>query len=162
MSANEPQDEPQLAQVKLHPAVIVIGCFAISVFGRNTWRLNAAPDVLLALRYIGTAIEIVGVVALAIAYSAMARAKTTINPSEHSSTVVTTGLYAYSRNPIYLGWFLFVAGIGFRNASLLVLVIDVVMILLLYWAVIVREEEYLANKFGEQYLSYKRRVRRWL
>lgn len=82
------------------------------------------------------------------------------NPSEHSSKVVTSGIYAYSRNPIYLGWFLFIAGIGFRNASLLVLA-ALIMILLLYWAVVLREEEYLEHKFGEEYLSYKKSVRRW-
>jgi protein-S-isoprenylcysteine O-methyltransferase Ste14 len=95
-------------------------------------------------------------------YGSMAAARTTIDPSEHSSKVVTSGLYAYSRNPIYLGWFLLIAGIGFRNASGLVLAIAVTMVLLLYWAVIVEEEAYLEKKFGEEYIRYKKRVRRWL
>lgn len=51
---------------------------------------------------------------------------------------------------------------GFGNANLLVLAVAVTMLLLLYWAVIVEEERYLEKKFGEQYLSYKKRVRRWL
>jgi len=92
----------------------------------------------------------------------MARAKTTIDPNVHSSKIVTSGIYAYSRNPIYLGWFVLIAGRGFMNASLLVLLVAVTMLLLLYWAVIVEEEKYLESKFGEEYLSYKKRVRRWL
>lgn len=55
-----------------------------------------------------------------------------------------------------------VVGIGTRNASVFVLAIAVTMILLLYWAVIVKEEEYLERKFGEEYLRYKKSVRRWL
>ena len=99
---------------------------------------------------------------LVLAYRSMAMAKTTINPSEHSSKVVTSGIYAYSRNPIYLGWFILIAGIGFRNANPFVLAMALTMILLLYWAVILEEEKYLENRFGEEYLRYKKSVRRWL
>jgi protein-S-isoprenylcysteine O-methyltransferase Ste14 len=113
-------------------------------------------------RYLGIAFEIAGFAVLAMSYGSMAKAGTTINPSEHSSKVVTSGLYAYSRNPIYLGWFLLLAGIGFRNASWLVLVTAVTMVLLLYGAVILQEEAYLEKRFGEEYLQYKKRVRRWL
>jgi len=104
----------------------------------------------------------VGVATLVLAYGSMARAKTTIDPREHSSRMVTSGIYAYSRNPIYLGWFLLIAGRGVMNASLLVLLIAATMLLLLYWAVIVEEEKYLERKFGEEYMTYKRSVRRWL
>jgi protein-S-isoprenylcysteine O-methyltransferase Ste14 len=103
-----------------------------------------------------------GVAVLLMSYGSLAAARTTIDPSEHSSKFVTSGLYAYSRNPIYLGWFLLIAGIGFRNASVLVLVIAVTMVLLLNWAVVVEEEAYLEKRFGEEYLRYRKNVRRWL
>ena len=154
--------DPQLAQVKLHPGVIVIGCLLVSLLARRTWHLNLAPGTLAVFRYLGIALEITGVAVLGMSYGSMAAAGTTIDPREHSSKVVTSGLYAYSRNPIYLGWFLLIAGIGFRNASLLVLAIAVTMMLLLYWAVIVEEEAYLEKRFGEEYLRYKKSVRRWL
>ena len=154
--------DPQLAQVKLHPGVIVICCLLFSLFARWTWHLNLAPRTLAVFRYLGIALEILGVAVLLMSYGSMATAGTTIDPREHSSKVVTSGLYAYSRNPIYLGWFLLLAGIGFRNASLLVLVTAVTMVLLLSWAVILQEEAYLEKQFGEEYLQYKKRVRRWL
>jgi len=159
-------NEPELARVKIHPAVIVIGCFMVAVgvrvFGRGFLILSLAPEVFEVCRYIGIALEIVGVSVLLISYGAMARAKTTIDPSQQTTTVVTSGLYAYSRNPIYLGWFLVIAGMGIRNASWLLLVIAFAMLLLLYWAVILAEEAYLERKFKEEYLIYKQRVRRWL
>lgn len=155
-------NEQELAQVKIHPAVIVVGCFMIGLISRDTWTLTVDPETLLVLQYTGLTLEIVGVLTLVLSYSAMARSRTTINPSEHSSMVVTSGIYAWSRNPIYVGWFVFIAGMGLRNASLFVLVLAVVMILLLYWAVVLEEEKYLESRFGEEYLRYKRSVRRWL
>jgi protein-S-isoprenylcysteine O-methyltransferase Ste14 len=80
----------------------------------------------------------------------------------HSSRIVTSGIYASSRNPIYLGWFVLIVGRGLIYASVLVLLSAVTMLLLLYWAVILEEEKYLERKFGEEYMSYKRSVRRWL
>jgi protein-S-isoprenylcysteine O-methyltransferase Ste14 len=154
--------DPQLAQVKLHPVVIVIGCLLVSVLARQTWHLNLVPGILAVFRYLGIALQITGIAVLLMSYGSMAAARTTIDPSEHSSKVVTSGLYAYSRNPIYLGWFLLIAGIGFRNASVLVLVVAVTMVILLYRAVIVEEEAYLEKRFGEEYLRYKKSVRRWL
>src|SRR5262245_6563446 len=154
--------DPQLSQVKLHPGVIVVGCVLLSALARHAWHLNLDSEALSALRYIGLAFMLVGVATLVLAYSSMARAKTTIDPRVHSSRIVTSGIYAYSRNPIYLGWFVLIAGRGLMNASVLALLVAVTMLLLLYWAVIVEEERYLENKFGEEYMAYKRSVRRWL
>ena len=154
--------DPQLPQVKLHPGVIVIGGFLLSALARNAWHLNLDPESLSALRYIGLAFVFVGVATLVLAYSSMARAKTTSDPRVHSSRIVTSGIYAYSRNPIYLGWFVLIAGRGLMNASVSSLLVVVTMLLLLYWAVIVEEEKYLESKFGEEYRTYKRSVRRWL
>jgi protein-S-isoprenylcysteine O-methyltransferase Ste14 len=139
-----------------------MGCFAASVFTSVLWRSNLNPELLRVLWYVGIGLQAAGVVTLILAYGSMARGKTTINPSEHTMKVVTSGIYAYSRNPIYIGWFLFIAGMGIRKASWLVLAIAVAMIVLLVWAVILEEEKYLESRFGEEYLRYKRSVRRWL
>ena len=155
-------EDPQLPQVKLHPGVIVVGCLLLSVLARHAWHLNLDAESLSALRYIGLAFVFIGVATLVFAYGSMARAKTTIDPRLQSSKIVTSGIYAYSRNPIYLGWFLLVAGRSLMTASVLALLVAVMMLLLLYWAVIVEEEKYLERKFGEEYRTYKRSVRRWL
>jgi protein-S-isoprenylcysteine O-methyltransferase Ste14 len=154
--------DPQLSQVKLHPGLIVIGCLLLSALARHAWHLNLDSESLSALRYIGLAFMFVGVATLVLAYSSMAWAKTTIDPKVHTSRIVTSGIYAYSRNPIYLGWFVLIAGRGLFNASVLALLVAITMLLLLYWVVIVEEETYLESKFGEEYLTYKRSVRRWL
>ena len=134
----------------------------MSVLARNTWRLSLDAESLSILRYVGVALVVVGVATLVLAYGRMARAKTTIDPNVHTSKIVTSGTYAYSRNPIYLGWFVLLAGRGLMRASVLALLVAAAMLLVLYWAVIVAEEAYLENKFGEEYLRYKKSVRRWL
>jgi len=81
--------DPQLAQVKLHPAVIIIGCLLVSGLARQTWHLNQAPGILAVFRYLGIAFRIAGVAVLLMSYGSMVAARTTIDPSEHSSKVVT-------------------------------------------------------------------------
>lgn len=69
---------------------------------------------------------------------------------------------ALQRKAIYLGWSLFIAGIGFRHANWFVLALAVAILLLLYWAVILEEEKYLEHKFGEECEHYRKRVRSWV
>ncbi len=157
------RSDTTLAKVKIHPAVIVIGFLLAGTATSNIWKLNLESGSLLIFgRYSGALISAIGVGMLIVAYGSMARAATTINPSEHTTKIVKSGIYAYSRNPIYLGWFLVMAGSGLIGFSLFVLILSLLMISLLYWAVILEEEKYLENKFGEDYLSYKKNVRRWL
>lgn len=109
----------------------MIGCFLLSVLARQTWKLDLAAEGLAVSRRLGVACQVLGAAVLLMSYGAMAVARTTIDPSQHSSNLVTSGLYAYSRNPIYQGWFLLIAGIGIRNASVLVLLTAVTMVVLL-------------------------------
>ena len=93
----------------------------------------------------------------------MRRHATNVEPWKPTTAIVGTGVYAFSRNPIYLGMSLIYAGAGgglFNSwwfAPLLGLVLTAI-----YFGVIVREEKYLTGKFGDDYTSYKNRVRRWI
>lgn len=154
--------DQELAEIKLHPAVIVMGCLIASLYARNVLTLNLGSKTDLVCQLVGAGMVVVGVFVLVLAYGSFARARTTINPREHTTAMVTTGIYAYSRNPIYVGWFLLIAGMGIKHASLAVIFIAALMIVLLLKAVILKEEQYLENRFGEAYLSYKRKVGRWV
>ncbi|MFW9902785.1 MAG: methyltransferase family protein [Candidatus Thorarchaeota archaeon] len=83
-------------------------------------------------------------------------------PFHIPSTLVTTGPYRYSRNPIYLGVILILLGFTIFFMSITVFVCSVALFLFA-WRFFVRwEEEKLEEAFGEEYLLYKTRVRRWL
>ena len=88
--------------------------------------------------------------------------KTSLEPWEPTSTIIQTGVYKFSRNPIYLAFCIASVGSGFTLNSFWVLVSVLPLVLVLRFAIIRREEVYLEGKFGQPYLDYKSRVRRWI
>jgi protein-S-isoprenylcysteine O-methyltransferase Ste14 len=88
-------------------------------------------------------------------------AGTHVEPWKPSSVLATTGLYAYVRNPMYVGLALLVAGIGVALASDWTLVMLVAGALLMHFGVVKREERYLSAKFGEPYRQYMNTVPRY-
>lgn len=99
-----------------------------------------------------------------LALSALQRfrsARTHVEPWKPSTALVTTGIYAKTRNPMYQALGLLVLAVVFGAASDWTLVAGVVAAVILHFGVVVREERYLAAKFGEDYLRYKTRVPRY-
>ncbi len=110
---------------------------------------------------------IIAIIAVAIDLSAIwsfRQARTTINPltPDKSSTVVKTGIYAYSRNPMYLGMLLLLIAFAIYLGRLSPWIIPPLFVLIINNRQIVPEETALAQLFSEDYLDYKNTVRRWL
>ena len=109
------------------------------------------------------AILVVAAIALLWYSVALFRAAGTPVPARRPTTaIVQTGLYRFSRNPIYLAYSLFLLGIAIWMNSVWLLGTLAVAIALMHFIVIRREEEYLERRFGSEYLGYKASVRRWL
>ena len=105
------------------------------------------------------------VLALAVAARALksfGSAGTDDRYAKPSSTIVKDGAYARSRNPMFLGLVLIYLGLVVAVNTAWALVGIPVLILYLHFGVVRREESYLADKFGEEYASYTRRVPRWI
>ena len=109
-------------------------------------------------------ILLIGILILIIPVTKFIKYKTTIDPIEFKKVnkLVTSGIYKYSRNPMYLGLLLIVI-----SSSILYLNIYSVStpIFFYYWInrfQIQREEVFLTEKFGKEYLSYKTKTRRWI
>jgi len=90
------------------------------------------------------------------------KAKTNLLTNQATLAIVSTGPFAYSRNPIYVGTLVGLFGLAVAANSLWFLVALVVMFLVLQFGVIAREEAYLTRKFGQAYLDYKAKVRPWV
>ena len=86
---------------------------------------------------------------------------TNVNPFKPSSALVTTGIFAHVRNPMYVGLALVVAGIGLALASDWTLVMLVIAAVVVHFGVVVQEERYLEAKFGDTYRDYIRSVPRY-
>lgn len=90
------------------------------------------------------------------------RAMTTVRPFERSSTLLTQGVFRCTRNPMYAGFILVLAGAALLLGSLSPCFVLLPVFLILDRFYVRREEELLAAVFGERWLDYRRRTRRWI
>ena len=111
---------------------------------------------------LGSVLLLGGLVLAAAFVRAFRRAGTHVNPGRSATTLVTTGPYRRSRNPGYLGMTLGYAGIAILSGALWALVPLVPTLFLIDRGVIRREERHLERRFGEQYIRYRARTRRWI
>ncbi len=88
--------------------------------------------------------------------------KTTIQPHQRSTRLVTRGPFRFSRNPIYVGNLMVVAGLGLVLSNLWLLIATPVLGFALHKLAIAREEQHLEELFADQWRDYKARVRRWI
>lgn len=93
---------------------------------------------------------------------ALRRAGTPVRPFEPPTALVQSGLYRYSRNPIYLGLVVMLIGIALLQGTLAPLLAAPIYAVLLDRAFVRPEERMLEAAFGESYRQYCRHVRRWL
>jgi protein-S-isoprenylcysteine O-methyltransferase Ste14 len=130
------------------------------------WFIDRAlepPALDVLTRMLGGALFFVPGLALAAgAFRAFRRARTTANPYGESTAIITDGPFRYTRNPLYVTLALFYVALALvANAPWAVTTLPIAL-LLVHHGVILREERYLENRFGDQYVHYKARVRRWV
>ena len=142
------------------PPFIYAGALAAGLLANRRFRLPFLPRRL--ARTLGPLLILGGFVVGLLGFREMRRAGTNVDPYEPATAVVTGGPYRFTRNPMYVGFTLMYVGISaLANALLPILLLPAVQ-QLMRRGVIEREERYLERKFGEEYLQYKERVRRWI
>ena len=115
------------------------------------------------IRWIFGALMFLAGIALAVSgFVTQKRAGTDPIPFNPSTRIVVHGVYRFTRNPVYVGFALCTLGIAMLVDSAWMLLAVPIGLVLMDRVVIAREERYLERKFGEEYLSYKRCVRRWI
>jgi protein-S-isoprenylcysteine O-methyltransferase Ste14 len=143
------------------PAPILYGiAFAFGFVAEKiapTQMLPFPVSAWLGLTFIAVAIAIV-----VSAFKALAQAHTAFDAQKSTTKIVTTGAFRFSRNPTYLSLTLLLIGIAFAISSVWVLVSVIPAVVATQWGVILREEGYLKEKFGDGYRRYASKVRRWL
>jgi protein-S-isoprenylcysteine O-methyltransferase Ste14 len=154
----EPQ-EPKGPGVRF-PAPLMVG--AVIGAGLALERLVPLPD--LPLRF--GRLAAVGLLGAWFFLSVLSlrelrRFGTTIRPDRPVSQLVTSGPYARTRNPLYLGLVFLQGAAGFWFGSIWILLLIAATVVLLVRFAIVPEERYLEATFGEAYREYRSRVPRW-
>ena len=113
-------------------------------------------------RYIGIALIIVGLWLNIWADGLFKKRKTTVNPFDESAAFVLDGPFKFSRHPMYLGMVVLLLGVAIVLGSLITFVIPLAFFLTMEIAFISVEEDAMEKIFGQEYLDYKKRVRRWI
>lgn len=87
---------------------------------------------------------------------------TTVIPNRPASTMVTSGPYAFTRNPMYVSLIVLYLGLALLTRMLWPIIVLPIVLILLTVLVIKREERYLDSAFGADYAEFRKRVRRWV
>ena len=153
------QDCPNISP-RVHPPVVALMFIVLAYFlGRFAPLPFAAPA---TLRYVGLALTFAGFLCGIAAFLEFRRARTTLDPHGSSKQLVTSGVYGFTRNPIYLGFLLMVIGLPLNSGLYWGILLAPFYIFMMNHLVIQHEEQYLEKKFGKSYSSYTARVRRWV
>jgi protein-S-isoprenylcysteine O-methyltransferase Ste14 len=113
---------------------------------------------------LASACALSGVIVAILGVWAFRQAKTTVNPvnPEKASSVVTGGVYGYTRNPMYVGLTALLVGWAIWLSVPWVFLGPIALMLYLTRFQIIPEEREMSSKFGRDYDDYRNRVRRWL
>ncbi|HCL48373.1 MAG TPA: protein-S-isoprenylcysteine methyltransferase [Rhodobiaceae bacterium] len=146
--------------MKIYPPLMVLaGILAQLLIG---YVAPVQPILNETWQYIGVGLMLFGFAVILLVARGFRKNETTIIPDGQPSTLMENGLFAYSRNPIYLGMAIFLLGSALAVGHIWAFAIVPVFVLLVQQIWIVKEEETLEAEFGQIYRNYKMRVRRWL
>jgi protein-S-isoprenylcysteine O-methyltransferase Ste14 len=152
----------QALELKVPPVAVVaifavLMWFASTVFAVASFPLPGASIVAFVIAFTGGGIAVAGV-------SAFRRQSTTVNPlkPETTESIVTTGIYRVTRNPMYLGLAIVLVGWSMYLANLATLLLVPVFVAYMTRFQIKPEEQALLAKFGSDFADYMAAVRRWI
>jgi protein-S-isoprenylcysteine O-methyltransferase Ste14 len=143
------------------PPLLYLGALVAGVVAK--WVLGGSIAPGSALRLVAGAVLVAAGVAVGLRFSrAFERAGQDRSPRTPTPSIVSDGLYRYSRNPAYVSLTAILLGLAFLLDNPWLLGLTVPVVVVMHFGVILREEAYLQRKFGDEYLRYKEQVRRWL
>ena len=129
-----------------------------------TWAIPTIEFELPARTLVSVSVAVAGMVITGLGVASFRRAKTTVNPMKpaSSSTLVVSGIYRFTRNPMYLGFLLGLIGWAIFLSNALAFFLLPAFVAYMNRFQIEPEEKALGVLFGEQFVAYSSRVRRWL
>ena len=154
---NSKNDKPGV--IAPPPLIFAAGILAGAAVGRVVpapmMPFNAAV-------VLGALLILFGFGVIFVAWRQMVAAKTNIEPWRPTTAIIDSGLYAVSRNPIYVAMVEVYLGLSLIANSVWCLVFLPVVMAVIHYGVVLREERYLEAKFGDEYRDYMSRVKRWM
>lgn len=149
-------------ELKLPPAFLVL-IFMLAMWGLDhllpqlklSWELH---------EWVSRLIFLVAITCIVSGVVSFKRARTTVNPTqpEKATSVVTTGIYRLTRNPMYLGFLIMILAMAVKLANPITWVMMPLFIIYMNQFQIKPEERALSELFGDEYIQYRKKVRRWI
>lgn len=154
-------------ELKIPPLLLVVICAGLMWLAAQPGSVFQGAGVALPVALRASLFALLALVGFAFAVSGVLsfkRANTTLNPTApHSaSSLVTTGIYTYTRNPMYLGFLFFLLGWGLFLANVISLLLVAGFVAYMGRFQIEPEERALVRRFEADFLAYRAQVRRWL
>jgi len=149
-----------VAKRNITPPVYLLACLLLAV--GLAYALPSLRILPLAVRYMGLLLIAVGIWLNLWADHLFRHKKTTVKPFEEPVALVEKGPYLFSRNPMYLGMIVLLAGAAVTVGTPLALISPLLFFIVARFHFIPTEEKALEETFGEKFLDYSSRVRRWL
>ncbi len=157
MPQNSTQDHPG---VRIPPPLIFAGCLLLGIWLNSAWIEGELGSP--GWTIVGGLVAAFGTAIVLLSIPSFFKYNTSIEPWMPASAIISDGIYGWSRNPIYLGMAIGTAGMALAAVSWTGIAGVVIAVVIIRYYVIAREERYLEARFGEEYLAYKAKVRRWL
>ena len=145
--------------VRIPPPLIYIAVFGLGFLLQKFFPIDVPPS--LISRVLALFCMVVAAVIGVWSFVRFARARTSPLPMQPTTALVITGPYRFTRNPMYLSLALVYAWLALWFAVFWAVVLLPLALVIVRYYVIAGEERYLERKFGQEYLDYKARVRRW-
>jgi protein-S-isoprenylcysteine O-methyltransferase Ste14 len=159
VSSRPGQNKPY-ADIKIQPPLLALLNIALAFL--LTWLIPLPLSVPPILRVSGFPLVVLGFLLGMGALIAFRHARMTHEPRDTVTRLVTSGIYRFTRNPVYLGFLLMQVGLLLNAGSYWGILLTPIMVLLFNRLVIEQEELSLTQKFGDGYRSYKSKVGRWI
>lgn len=146
--------------MKFYPPLLVLICLIGQII--LAFRGPLQPLIAPHWQYLGVGLMFAAFLTMMLIARKFSRRQTTIIPDGKPSELMEDGLFAYSRNPIYVAMTVLLLGSGLAVGQVWGLLVVPIFILLVQRMWIVKEEENLEEEFGQMYRNYKAKVRRWV
>lgn len=148
--------------IYIPPPLFYIGIYFVAVLFQKWMPINKGFFDTVISRSIALAVVLTGLFFIFPAIWRFFKSGNTLVTVKSANSLQTSGIYAFTRNPMYLGLLLIYLGFSLCFGSWWNFLLLPVLLLIIQQYVIKREEQYLGRRFGERYFAYKKKVRRWI
>ena len=156
------RDSPDSPGIHFPPPLAYVVPLALGFLAYRWWPVGIVPGQYRPIiATIGWLLVLVAAILLLPAYVSFFRARTSLLPHRPARTIVRTGHYRWTRNPMYISITALCAGFACVFNALWPLLLVALSVVFTDRYIIPREEAYLERAFGSEYLGYKQKVRRW-